>query len=157
MSNAREIAKGTQKYLMSMGRISVIEATLEYARVDLMSMKSHSFFDTGDLTVYEIKISRSDFLNEIKQQKYLRAMKSCNRFYYLCPPYLITPPELPENAGLCFYENDELKIIKRAKRMPVIISNYVFIRLINKLHEELEYIKKELNYEKKAKQEAKHD
>jgi hypothetical protein len=143
MITAREIAVGTQKYLISIGRISAIEATLEYARVDLMSLKPHSFCDTGDLTVYEIKISRSDFLNEIKQQKYLRAMKSCNRFYYLCPPYLILPTELPQNAGLCFYDNGEIKVIKRAKRINTIITNYTLIRLANKLSEELEMLKRE--------------
>jgi hypothetical protein len=135
--NAQDIAKGTKDYLNKIGRIVAIEATLECARVDIMSLKPNSFYDNGDLTIYEIKVNRSDFLNELKQKKYLRAMQSCNRFYYLCPPYLITPKELPVNAGLCFYNGGNIEIIKYAKRQKLALTYYTLIRFINKLSEEL--------------------
>ena len=38
--------------------------------------------------VYEIKVSRSDFLNDKKYQHYF---PYCNEFYFVCPPKLIQP------------------------------------------------------------------
>lgn len=147
MITAQEIAKSTKSFLRDKyNRIVAVEATLEHARVDIMSLKANSFCDNGDLTVYEIKISRSDFLHELKCQKYLKAMESCNRFYYLCPVDLIKVSELPPNAGLCYYDNREIKIIKYAKRQKKALTYYTLIRFINKLAEENKNLIRDMKY-----------
>lgn len=46
---------------------------------------------------YEIKVSRSDFLRDEKWMGYL---DYCNQFYFVTPPKLVAPEEVPECAGL---------------------------------------------------------
>lgn len=48
-------------------------------------------------TVYEIKCSRSDFLNDRKWKHYL---PYCNEFFFVAPKGLISATELPPEAGL---------------------------------------------------------
>ena len=50
---------------------------------------------------YEVKVSRADFLNEIKMPwKRETAMAYSNRFIYITPPGLIKKDEIPEGCGL---------------------------------------------------------
>lgn len=54
------------------------------------------------IIVYEIKSSRSDFINDVKQfgDKHREALRVCTQFYYICDHGLIQPDEVPEIAGL---------------------------------------------------------
>lgn len=49
------------------------------------------------MTGYEVKISRSDFLNDDKWRAYLPL---CNRFYFVAPRGIIQKEELPAEVGL---------------------------------------------------------
>lgn len=50
---------------------------------------------------YEVKVTRSDFLNEIKMPwKREIAMELSNSFYYVTPPGLLKTAEIPEGCGL---------------------------------------------------------
>lgn len=50
---------------------------------------------------YEIKISRADFLAELRQPlKRRRALLLSNEFYFVAPPGLIQAGELPPECGL---------------------------------------------------------
>jgi hypothetical protein len=50
---------------------------------------------------YEIKVSRSDFLRDMKQaDKQDPARDISNEFWFVAPPGLIRPDELPSYAGL---------------------------------------------------------
>lgn len=46
---------------------------------------------------YEIKVSRSDFLQDNKWPDYL---SMCNELYFVCPSGLIAPEEIPDGVGL---------------------------------------------------------
>jgi len=46
---------------------------------------------------YEIKVSRSDFIQDDKWRPYLAL---CNCFYFVCPFQMIDPSELPADVGL---------------------------------------------------------
>jgi hypothetical protein len=46
---------------------------------------------------YEVKVSRGDFLKDDKWRAYLPL---CNQFYFVCPPGVINPDEVPQDAGL---------------------------------------------------------
>lgn len=48
-------------------------------------------------TAYEVKVSRSDFLNDRKWRGYL---PYCNEFFFVAPKGIIDPSELPPEAGL---------------------------------------------------------
>lgn len=54
---------------------------------------------------FEIKVSRSDFLNEIKNpEKRQQALLFSNRFYFAAPKGLIRPEEIPPECGLVEFE-----------------------------------------------------
>lgn len=66
---------------------------------------------------YEIKVSRSDFTSD---NKWHGAFACCNQFYFVCPPGLIKPEELPDEAGLYWASINGKKLMtkKRAKHRP---------------------------------------
>ena len=59
------------------------------------------------VTAYEVKISRSDFLNDTKWPKYLDL---CNLLYFVAPRGVVNKEEVPESCGL-------LEVSKNAKRL----------------------------------------
>lgn len=64
---------------------------------------------------YEIKISHSDFLVELKQpKKRMPAMEVSNQFYFAAPDGLIAASELPEHCGLMVIHDGKLQIQHRA-------------------------------------------
>ena|ERR1700753_3664 len=81
--------------------------------------------NSGYTYEYEVKISRSDFLaDKNKREKHDRYSKALNkeiisgftpnRFYYVCPEGMIAPGEVPEYAGLIYFDGNYLKEIKPA-------------------------------------------
>ena len=66
---------------------------------------------------YAIKVSRSDFLRDKKWQNY---QAYCHKFYFVCPPNIITLDDLPSpehgDVGLLYYspEHDTLFTKRRA-------------------------------------------
>ncbi|MCM1179979.1 MAG: MmcB family DNA repair protein [Clostridium sp.] len=85
------------------------------------------------ITGYEIKVSRSDFLQDAKWHLYLQY---CNEFYFVVPNGLISKDELPENVGLIYYYPESGSLKKRKKAMyrnieePVGLYKYIiFSRL----------------------------
>jgi len=62
---------------------------------------------------FEIKVSRSDFVNDNKYPEY---MKACTNFYFVAPNGIIKDDEIPKDVGLMIYypESGTLKIKKKA-------------------------------------------
>jgi len=57
---------------------------------------------------YEIKVSRSDFLREIKDpEKRQHALSVSNLYYFAAPSGLIKPDELPQECGLIEVATDK--------------------------------------------------
>lgn len=60
---------------------------------------------------FEIKVSRSDFLKEIRDpDKRVMAMTLCDEFYFVTPKDLLTRDEIPKNCGL--WEIDDQKVME---------------------------------------------
>ncbi len=79
-------------------------------RMDVWAMKKSW---ANPLTVaYEIKVSRSDFINDNKWHRYL---DYCNQFYFVCPAGVIKPEELPEEAGLMYVASTGSRIVTKKK------------------------------------------
>lgn len=68
---------------------------------------------------YEIKVSRSDFLND---QKYPHYMETCNLFYFVVPKGLIDKNEVPDRVGILEYNNGRLRQTKKASYSRVEIN-----------------------------------
>ena len=62
--------------------------------------------------VYEIKISRPDFINDTKWRNYL---PYCNEFYFVCPSKLIDVTEVPDDAGLMYISSTGTRIYTKKK------------------------------------------
>lgn len=79
-------------------------------------------------TIYEIKVHRSDFLNDNKWMKYLRY---CHEFYFVCPKDLISKEELPPEAGLYYISNNGTTLYCKKKaiyrQMPEADSVLMYI------------------------------
>lgn len=69
-------------------------------RMDAWAM--HHYPSKGNQrTAYEIKISRGDYLRDIKQPlKHRPALTFSNEFYFVAPEGMLKPEELPLFAGL---------------------------------------------------------
>jgi hypothetical protein len=68
-------------------------------------------------TAFEVKVSRSDFLAEIKSpSKRRQALELSNYFYFAAPKGLIKPDEIPEECGLV--ELRESGLFKWTKKAP---------------------------------------
>jgi len=80
--------------------------------------------------VYEIKQSRSDFLHDTKWHEYL---KYCTDFYFVAPPGIIQPEELPPHVGLlvtsknCTRLYTKRKAVHRDIQVPDSIFRYILM------------------------------
>lgn len=64
---------------------------------------------------YEIKVSRGDFLDEMKNpQKSWPVMRYCHRWSLLTPPGLVKVDELPPNWGLSTFDGKSIRSIRHA-------------------------------------------
>jgi len=63
----------------------------------------------------EIKVNRHDFLNDNKWRAYL---PYCTEFYFVSPPDIIDPKEIPEQAGLMICTKNGKRLITK-KKAPV--------------------------------------
>ena len=93
---------------------------------------------------YEIKRTRSDFLNDDKWSDYL---PYCSDFYFVSPPDIIQPEELPADVGLiCTSKNiSRLYAKRKAIHRDVEISDSIF-RYI--LMWRVKTVKREMNQSK---------
>jgi hypothetical protein len=82
--------------------------------INLYPSKNH-------LTVaYEIKVSRSDFLHEIRRpEKRKQAMEHSNEFYFVTPKGLVNPNEIPKGCGLIEVDDKgNTKVVVKAEYRP---------------------------------------
>ena len=86
---------------------------------DVWSMKKswHRFKTIG----YEVKVSRSDFLNDDKWKNYLL---SCNEFYFVAPSGIIDKDEVPAEAGLIVVSKTGTRLYTKKKAQFRSIEDY---------------------------------
>lgn len=78
-------------------------------------------------TGYEVKVSRSDFMNDEKTNEYL---PFCHELYFVCPWSLIDPSEVPEYAGLMWASPNSSMVVRKKKapkRLEVDSMIYVYV------------------------------
>lgn len=78
---------------------------------------------------YEVKVDRSDFVNDNKWPKYL---PYCNSFYFVCPKDVIKESEVPEGAGLyyCSTPSHKLFLKRKAPRREIDAPVEVFMYIL---------------------------
>ena len=77
-------------------------------------------------TVYEIKVHRSDFLADKKWPNYL---DYGHYFYWVCPPKVIAPREVPEGTGLLWTSVNAKRLYTKVKapRRELEVPNELFV------------------------------
>jgi cell division protein FtsB len=80
------------------------------ARMDAWAMKKS--WSNPSFIGYEVKVSRSDFLNDNKWPKYL---DFCTQFYFVCPYGLIDPAEVGDNVGLMYVSKTGARLYTKKK------------------------------------------
>jgi hypothetical protein len=112
----------------------ISKTVLSYYRVADIAIPNYYFnwFECDVLRItksgysyeYEIKISRSDFFNDVKKESFGRHKHTgikdgsrTNFFFFVVPEGLIKSDECPDYAGLIYFKNGRLEIIKMAKRL----------------------------------------
>lgn len=75
---------------------------------------------------YEIKISRADYLRD-SAEKQDGALKWSDRFWYVTPPNLIEPRELPEWAGLQEWDGRTFRVRRKAPPRQKAAPDWEFI------------------------------
>ncbi len=77
---------------------------------------------------FEIKVSRADFLNEIKNPAKRRAaLFFSNQFYFVAPKGMIKPDELPAECGLMEADGTELRVKIEAPTRESIRPTWNFV------------------------------
>ena len=103
-------------------------------RVDFWAMACWGSLDYKRVS-FEIKITRGDFLHELKDPtKKEFAMEISNEFYFVTPPDLIKEDELPDDCGLIELSQDGRLItkVKATSRKPDFIFTWDFIACLGR-------------------------
>jgi hypothetical protein len=135
MSLTKEIQKAVGISCLNRLHSLVIEnISLMHCHINICSKEVDvlSINKDGAIFEYEVKISRSDYYADLKKFKhdYFRrgSEYSPNYFSYVCPKDLILKSEIPDYAGLYYYENENIIEIKRPKRITDTNHNIEAIR-----------------------------
>lgn len=84
-----------------------------------------------ELHGFEIKITRSDWLSELKNPgKAEKIAQFCDRWWIVAPKDIIKVEEIPTNWGLYVPYRDTLKVVKEAKKLDAIPINRLFLAAI---------------------------
>lgn len=84
-------------------------------RIDLFAMRCWTGSPGRRRIAYEVKVSRGDFLNELRHpEKRQNALDLSHQFYFACPIQMIAPTEVPEETGLVWVDGKRVTIAKRA-------------------------------------------
>lgn len=100
------------------------------SRIDLWVMNAYPCKDMIKIA-YEIKVTRSDFLKELKSPDKRRwALNYSNRFYFATPEGLIKSRELPPECGLIEYANGKLTIKVGPQQRDCVAPSWGFVASI---------------------------
>jgi len=90
--------------------IFVPELNVAAGRLDGWALKKSYIHPC--ISGYEIKVDRGDFNHDKKWPGYL---SYCNEFYFVCPPNLIRPNEIPEGVGLLWCSSTGTRLYCKKK------------------------------------------
>jgi len=121
----KEIQKALGKYLVLQGHEAVCENFSHRFEYDVASMSK-----SGMLSEYEVKVSRADFKKDFNKGKRKGVTKfdmysapaiydwHCPNFFsYVCPYGLIVVDEIPSFAGLYYFTDGEITLVRSPKRI----------------------------------------
>lgn len=80
------------------GEIAIEKLALSAGIVDVAAMRLS--WTRPRITAYEVKISRADFLADVRAGKYRKYLQAVMRLYFAFPKGLMDPREVPAECGI---------------------------------------------------------
>lgn len=109
------MAKGTQYVEVPLGSVWLNYGAVGQA--DVITIKPS--YNRFNLDIYEVKVQRSDFLQDVKKGKYKKYLPHCNRLYFAILEGVARKDEIPEDVGLIVKNQKGWHTIKAAKKREV--------------------------------------
>jgi hypothetical protein len=112
------------------------EALFSPRRIDVLAIKPFG----SSVIAYEIKVSRSDFRNEMKDPTKRAVVMACSsEFYFVVPIGLLDSSEVPPECGLLYFDGYQITLAKASpkKQEPSVFECLTEQR---RIEEEAEYI-----------------
>lgn len=129
-------------------------------QADVLTIKPS--YNRFNLDIYEVKVTRSDLLQDIKKGKYKKYLPHCNRLYFAVKQGICTKDDIPEGVGLIVRGENGWSTIRGAEKREIkpstqMLQALVFYngRVYNKKRVDLTkrtnvhnttYFKKDLNF-----------
>ena len=83
------------------------------------------------IDIYEVKVRRSDFLKEIRSEKWKGYLPHCHRFYFACLSDIIWgKKEIPEPAGLIIRGERGWRTAKRAVCRDITVPHETLLSML---------------------------
>lgn len=115
-TNFLNVHLGSPYLQFSVQRADVIEIKPSYTRFCV--------------SIYEVKISRSDFQSDIRSGKWKGYLDHCHRFYFATPAGMVKKEEIPEEAGLIVRGENGWKTLKPAKARDIEIPYMTLLSIL---------------------------
>ncbi|MDF2499342.1 MAG: hypothetical protein K0Q77_56 [Anaerosporomusa subterranea] len=82
------------------------------------------------LSIYEVKVSRADFLGDIRSEKWQRYLPHCHRFYFATLPDVARKEDIPPEAGWVVKGPNSWTYRKAAPARAVDIPEHTMLSLL---------------------------
>ncbi|GAI89372.1 unnamed protein product, partial [marine sediment metagenome] len=112
---------------------SVMWATGHMPRADVLAVRKS--FTNPSFTIYEVKVSRSDFNADVNKGKYRIYFADCCQFYFAVPAGLVKKEEVPEGAGLIVRGENGWRVVKSAPRREYTPDVELLLKLLMRGYE----------------------
>ena len=120
-------AKGTRFIEVPLGSVWLNHGTGP-GQADVITIKPS--YNRFNLDIYECKVTRSDFLQDIKTGKYKKYLQHCNKLYFAAPSGIIKKEELPDEVGLIVRGDNGWSTVKTAKKRKIEFLNEMLMALV---------------------------
>ena len=82
--------------------------------------------------IYEVKVSRGDFLRDVGEGKYRKYLVCCNQLYFAAPQGLLNKTEMPEGCGLLTFGRNGWASVRTAQRRDFTMPQDLMMTLLMK-------------------------
>lgn len=85
-------------------------------RLDMVAIRTT--YQVQEIRGFEIKVSRSDFFNDVESGKYTKYLNVCHSLYFVVPSGLVKKTDVPDGCGLLSWNGNAFTSVLRATRNP---------------------------------------
>lgn len=114
-----ELCKLAGKWLFRGGRLDKLHCStvvIEPSSMNVDEMPDVFGWNYWTTAIIEVKVSRSDFLADVKKPFRKNPAEGCGEHrFYCCPDGLIKETEIPKAWGLLYEKNGKIEVIRHAE------------------------------------------